>query len=394
MLTQIKCQNCGANVKIDENNKKFICEYCGSENVLEDTINNVSTVNEYHTTQNIVKNIYNNDIADVSDIISKADVFVTLGEFEKAEKMYLQAIDMKPKDYRSWFGIVKVRTKNFSNLEDKSHLDFLEKAKKVADEEQKVAIEKEYEEYILKIEQEKTRQKLEGKQRKIKKLVGILSVVLVLIIGISIFIPIYKQILAEKEADLIVRDGLILEQKEDYYIVTGIEKIFDEHIVIPNEYKGKPIKEIAPYAFSSEHKYDGNKDISSVVISDNITIIEEAAFFYCPNLTRVELGKNVKVIGASAFSGCHSLGNIYIPESVTSIGSYAFNNCYLNLKEILIPDSVNEMGSGIFDGCESLKVICCAMESQPNSWADDWNSYNKYNGYLHDSHNVIWGYKG
>ena len=39
-LLQCKCPNCGANIKIDENQKKGICEHCGTEYVTEDIINN------------------------------------------------------------------------------------------------------------------------------------------------------------------------------------------------------------------------------------------------------------------------------------------------------------------------------------------------------------------
>ena len=102
MLIQVKCQNCGSNIKVDNNNKKYVCEYCGSEFILEETINNFHTVNQYHTTQNIVKHIYGTDTMDATDFILNADVFVSLGEFSKAD------YSLRHRDYRVR-GVLRLR---------------------------------------------------------------------------------------------------------------------------------------------------------------------------------------------------------------------------------------------------------------------------------------------
>ena len=380
MLIQIKCQNCGSNIKVDNNNNKYICEHCGAEFITEETINNFKTVNQYSTTQNIVKNIYGKESMDVADIVKNGDVFVSLGEFDKAEKLYTQAINENPADWHGWFGMVKVKTKDFSDLDDISHCDFLIKAKKVANVEQKIEIDNLYKEYKYKIEQkqlmlEKQRQeeqsarleklkqlKIEEKIQNQKKKKKIFILGLFFVIAIISLIPFAIYAGIEKEKDLQLRNGLILEEKEDYYVVTGIEK-FNENIIIPNSYKGKEVKEILPRAFA-------NTNIKSIEIPNSVTNIGDNAFYACPiesavlptwaisclpkyNLKTVVINAGIS-IDSSAFSNCTSLTSIEMPDSVTSIGDDAFNNCSL-LKNVEIPNSVTSVGDNAFAWCEILQ---------------------------------------
>ena len=76
MVIQGKCPNCGAGISIEKDKKSGFCEYCGTECLIED----IQTVNEYHTTQNIVKNYYGNDPTDNSTFIKNGEVFLSLGD--------------------------------------------------------------------------------------------------------------------------------------------------------------------------------------------------------------------------------------------------------------------------------------------------------------------------
>ena len=55
------------------------------------------------------------------------------------------------------------------------------------------------------------------------------------------------------EADLEERGycKMELSRDESYYIVTGLESEDCKELIIPSEYKGKPVKEIGNYAFYS-----------------------------------------------------------------------------------------------------------------------------------------------
>lgn len=64
-------------------------------------------------------------------------------------------------------------------------------------------------------------------------------------------------------------------------------------------------------------------------------------------------GLLVTEIAERAFSDCSNLCNISIPDSVTRIGALAFEKC-VSLEDITIPDSIKEVGSNIFSGCVNL----------------------------------------
>ena len=92
------------------------------------------------------------------------------------------------------------------------------------------------------------------------------------------------------------------------------------NVIIPDTLGGYPVTAIGPCAFG------GCDSLTSVVIPDSATIVDEAAFIHCPNLTSATIGNSVTEIGASAFEGC-GLTSVMIPVSVTSIGWCAFFDC-------------------------------------------------------------------
>lgn len=57
--------------------------------------------------------------------------------------------------------------------------------------------------------------------------------------------------------------------------------------------------------------YNRRKEITSTVISDQVTSIGGWAFYDCANLTSVTIPTNVTIIGESAFCNCTSLTDIY-----------------------------------------------------------------------------------
>jgi len=84
------------------------------------------------------------------------------------------------------------------------------------------------------------------------------------------------------------------------------------------------------------------------------------AFFYCRNLTSINIPAGVTSIGRDTFRDCTRLTSVTLPASVTSIESGAFLDCS-SLTSITIPASVTYIGSdiinGAFQGCSSLTSI-------------------------------------
>lgn len=163
--------------------------------------------------------------------------------------------------------------------------------------------------------------------------------------------------------------------------------------VIPETYKGKPVKKIGVRAFS------GCKQLKSIVINDGIKMIDSDAFFKCSELEYAYIGESVEAMRRTAFDECDKLATVYwnvkefknhesvifgekskvtnaiigekvetltcvfstcktitginIPVNVKTITSYAFQKCS-GLAEITIPQTVSEVGIFAFADCEGL----------------------------------------
>ena len=136
-----------------------------------------------------------------------------------------------------------------------------------------------------------------------------------------------------------------------YHKITFMLPIFthdhnsDFHITIPND-----ITKINEGAFFNY------TNLTSITIPDSVTEIGEGAFESCRNLASINIPNSVTKIGMGAFALCTSLTSITIPNSVTVIGRSAFAYC-TSLTSINIPGSVTKIGSGAFTGCTSLTSI-------------------------------------
>jgi hypothetical protein len=106
-------------------------------------------------------------------------------------------------------------------------------------------------------------------------------------------------------------------------IVTGLANANVTELVIHDFLPGttKPITEINKEAFDFE------RELTSVVIGNNVTKIGQGAFELCTQLTSVVIGNSVTDIAKDAFNNCQNLTSIVIPASVTNIGNSAFNGC-------------------------------------------------------------------
>ena len=143
-------------------------------------------------------------------------------------------------------------------------------------------------------------------------------------------------------------EGVLYDLSDDgsYAIVVGYSGTATK-IKIANSYKGVPVTQIYKDAFSEK------RDITSVIIPDGVTTIDDFAFYYCFSLTSVVIPDSVTIIGEQAFNCCYNLTSIVIPDSVTTIGNSAFSDCD-NLTSIVIPDSVTTIGNSAFSSCTNL----------------------------------------
>lgn len=98
-----------------------------------------------------------------------------------------------------------------------------------------------------------------------------------------------------------------------------------------------------------------NEQLQSVVLPENLEIIEDKAF-QGTGLTTLSLPLSLQTIGDHSFFGCSNLESIVIPGNVQSVGSYAFWSCE-NLKEIFYPAGLNISSAGINDSNNNTSII-------------------------------------
>ena len=207
--------------------------------------------------------------------------------------------------------------------------------------------------------------------------------------------------------------GLAMELSKDgtFYIVTGIGTYADPVVVIPDTYKGKPVKEIGLSAFNGNKSithivlgseithirqwafyqctaltgvtvssidawcnirfqesfanplyyagnlYVGDTIVTNLVIPDNIETIHEFAFSRCTSIQSVQLGKNVKTIENSAFHSCTEIVDIKLNNKLETIGDYAFFSCKKLTAELAFSDSLVEIGEYAFANANSLEGV-------------------------------------
>ncbi len=165
------------------------------------------------------------------------------------------------------------------------------------------------------------------------------------------------------------------------------------NIVIPDS-----IEIIADQAFVECRK------LTNITIPDSVTSIGDGAFEGCPSLESITVeddnityhSKNnclietttkilivgcknsiipddgsVETIKRGAFFYCTDLTKVEIPDSVTTIEYFAFAFC-TNLTDIIIPKSVTKIDQALFYDSLNLTDIYCEAESQPEGWDTGW----------------------
>ena len=188
-------------------------------------------------------------------------------------------------------------------------------------------------------------------------------------------------------------DGLQLEYEEleDGTVeITRFVSSTSTDIELPSVIDGKSVTSIGKSAFDANN-IEACRNLTSIIIPDNVTSIGYGAFHGCASLTDVTIPDSVTSIGDSAFVGCSSLteiivssgnesysskdgalfdknletiiccpgrktGDFIIPDSVTSIGGLAFESC-TSLTNVIIPDSVTSIGESAFSWCTGLTNV-------------------------------------
>jgi len=176
--------------------------------------------------------------------------------------------------------------------------------------------------------------------------------------------------------EIIPSEGLAFTSNGDgTCYVSGIGNCTDTDIVIPlTSPEGDKVVCIGNMNLDlnsvvGEYAFASCENITSVIITENVTEIGDYSFVFCTKLAEVVMSNNVISIGPNAFSMCYKLTSITMSNGLTSIGSGTFLEC-TSLLNINIPASVTKIESDAFRYCTSLLNVTCAKGSKLKSIGD------------------------
>ena len=194
----------------------------------------------------------------------------------------------------------------------------------------------------------------------------------------------------------------------------------------------------APNFNLGESAFESCTGLPSILLPENITILNKKVFYNCTNLKRItaegvtEIGemalanctslagynsqrwiffKKVHNVGVAAFENCTSLKEVYISagSEIKTIGAYAFSNCtsLVNLGQLdgdnrgpnnytidLSPYNITKIGSYAFQNCTSIESVFLpsglgagdtyAGSQSGNNSANGSNAYLFNDGYINN----------
>jgi len=127
-----------------------------------------------------------------------------------------------------------------------------------------------------------------------------------------------------------------------YYIVAGIGDYVGTHLVIPEEYKGLPVKEIGIYAFSrrAESNYDieALSALKAITISDSVTSLGFSVFAGS-SIERINIGSGLSTIRDGAFVEAANIA----PVSLREINVSKDNQSYMSKSGVLYSKDGSEL---------------------------------------------------
>ena len=162
---------------------------------------------------------------------------------------------------------------------------------------------------------------------------------------------------------------ILLSQAPAALAACAIEPDANGHVTIPDDWTS-----IASYAFSSctsqpltsitipdtvtsiDNNAFANSGLQTLTIPDSVTSLGSNLCLGCTSLTSVIIGNNVPIINEESFRFCSSLTSVSIGNSVTTIDDGAFMEC-TSLTSVTIPDSVTTLEPLVFYGCTSLTSV-------------------------------------
>lgn len=143
----------------------------------------------------------------------------------------------------------------------------------------------------------------------------------------------------------------------------------EDTVTIPSEINGKHVQFIGKLEnnimkhvvveegidYWGSEVFENCKELESVILPNDITILTGRSFANCTNLTSINIPDSVEEICGGVFNGCSKLSNVKLPEGLKKLGTSSFAGTAIS--KIDIPSSVTTIINNPFIGCSNLLEI-------------------------------------
>lgn len=171
----------------------------------------------------------------------------------------------------------------------------------------------------------------------------------------------------EKAKYISVRDGIVYNKEETEMVSAAPCALEKDVLTLPDTLKEIPAgsfkacKGIKKLVFGKNITSIGNgafaySNIENVQMNDNVTSLDEYAFYYCTKLANVDLSKSLtKIDGYETFKYTAALKHIDLKNVTELTGWYTFQQSGLEDVDLSNVESVD--GVQVFGSCYDLKTV-------------------------------------
>lgn len=171
----------------------------------------------------------------------------------------------------------------------------------------------------------------------------------------------------EKAKYISVRDGIVYNKEETEMVSAAPCALEKDVLTLPDTLKEIPAgsfkscKGIKKLIFGKNITSIGNgafaySNIENLQMNDNVTALDEYAFYYCTKLANVDLSKSLtKIDGYETFKYTAALKHIDLKNVTELTGWYTFQQS--GLEDVDLSNVSNMSGIQVFGSCHNLKTV-------------------------------------
>lgn len=147
-IINVKCPICGNIFETRSEALKTKCYSC--EQVFETQKGSKFYKSYLSVERNKLHNKNLENFAKIDSLIEKSNYYIKNEDYKSAEALSLEALTLTETNFRVYLNIIIAKTENFENLEDKTHIPYIEKAIEIASDSEKIKLKELYREYYAK----------------------------------------------------------------------------------------------------------------------------------------------------------------------------------------------------------------------------------------------------